>query len=196
MSGNGGLDFYSVSVTHGYNLAMLVVPQGDYEGNCMASACVNDPNGGFSSETGNARSITCFAFGDPKNCCNGANARPGMCKPTEYSMYFGSRCPWADSYVYGEDDGREKSGTFGCSLADYHIPSCPRPSLATGHQVDAVAGTPPSSAVKAKKFVIIVLVVVTMVIAILLTAFKILSAGLAVATVSAIYTALALLFML
>ncbi|KAK3037172.1 hypothetical protein RJ639_031059 [Escallonia herrerae] len=81
MGGNGGLDFFSVSATHGYNLAMLVVPQGDCEGNCMASACVNDPNGGLSSETGSARSTTCFAFGNPKKFCSGAYARPGAGTP-------------------------------------------------------------------------------------------------------------------
>ncbi|KAK3001699.1 hypothetical protein RJ639_020508 [Escallonia herrerae] len=132
MSGNGGLDFYSVSATHGYNLAMLVVPQGDYEGNCMASACVDDLNGGCPSEASSGCTATCFAFGDPKNCCSGDNARPGICKPSEYSLYFGSRCPWAYSYVYDEDDEKEKSRAFACSLADYLITFCPRPSLAIG----------------------------------------------------------------
>ncbi|KAK2979928.1 hypothetical protein RJ640_002189 [Escallonia rubra] len=126
MGGNGGLDFYGVSAAHGYNLAILVVPQGDDEGNCMATACVDAPDG--PSETGSASTTTCFAFGDPENCCSGAYAPPGTCKPSYYSSYFGSRCPWA----YVDDDGKEENRTFACSRADYRITFCPHPVLATG----------------------------------------------------------------
>ncbi|KAK2987640.1 hypothetical protein RJ640_005842 [Escallonia rubra] len=132
ISGNGGLDFYSVSATRGYNLAMLVVPQSDGEANCMATACVNGPNGNCPYETSGSCTTTCFAFGDPKNCCSGAYVPRGVCKPSEYSLYFGSRCPWAPSYVYDENDGKKKNRAFACSMADYLITFCPHPSLATG----------------------------------------------------------------
>ncbi|KAK2972722.1 hypothetical protein RJ640_022163 [Escallonia rubra] len=129
ITGNGGLDFYSVSATHGYNLVMLVVPQGDYKGNYVASACVDDLNGGCPSEASSGCTAACFAFGDPKNCCNGENAGPGICKPSQYSLYFRSRCPWVYSYVYDEDDEKEKSRAFACSLADYLIPILFWPSV-------------------------------------------------------------------
>ncbi|KAK3000170.1 hypothetical protein RJ639_023435 [Escallonia herrerae] len=128
MSGNGGLNFYGVSAARGYNLAILVVPQGDDEGNCMATACVDAPDG--PPERGGAWTTSCFAFGDPENCCSGAYAPSGTCKPSYYSSYFGSSCPWA--YRYEDDDGKEKNRAFACSLAEYHITFCPHPSPAMG----------------------------------------------------------------
>ncbi|KAK2968140.1 hypothetical protein RJ640_007529 [Escallonia rubra] len=122
---DGGQDFYGVSATRGYNLAIMVVPYGDDEADCMATACVNAPDG--PSETG---TTTCFAFGDPEDCCSGAYAPPGTCMPSYYSSYFGSKCPWA--YHYEDDDGKEKNRTFACSCADYHITFCPHPSPAMG----------------------------------------------------------------
>ncbi|KAK3004511.1 hypothetical protein RJ639_017961 [Escallonia herrerae] len=192
MSGNGGLDFYGLSAALGYNLAILVVPQGDDEGNCMATVCVDAPDG--PSKRGGAWTTSCFAFGDPENCCSGAYAPSGTCKPSYYSSYFGSSCPWA--YRYEDDDGKEKNRAFACSLADYHITFCPHPSMSTGHKVAAGAGTRPSAARKTKKVIVIVLVVVVTVIATLLTAFRILSPKLTIGIVSAIYAALGLLFAL
>ncbi|KAK2990492.1 hypothetical protein RJ640_004194 [Escallonia rubra] len=155
-SGDGGLDFYGVSATRGYNLAILVVPHGHDEADCVAAACVDAPDG--PSETGGASTTTCFAFGDPKNCCSGAYAPPGTCKPSYYSSYFGSRCHWA--YRYEDDDGKEKNKTFACSCADYRVTFCPHPSPAMGHKAAAGAGTRPSSARKTKRVIVIVLVVV------------------------------------
>ncbi|KAK3017624.1 hypothetical protein RJ639_004672 [Escallonia herrerae] len=83
ISGNAGLDFYGVSAPRGYNLAMLVVPQSDGEANCMATACVNGPNGGCPYETSGSCNTTCFAFGDPKNCCNGGYVPRESQVPTE-----------------------------------------------------------------------------------------------------------------
>ncbi|KAK2975907.1 hypothetical protein RJ640_027541, partial [Escallonia rubra] len=123
ISGNGVLDFYGVSATRGYNSAMLVVSLSDGEANCMATACVNGPNAGFSYETSGSCTTTCFAFGDPKSCCSGAYVPRGVCKPSE--------CPWAPSYVYDENDGKKKNRAFACSMADYLITFCPHPSLAT-----------------------------------------------------------------
>ncbi|KAK3000171.1 hypothetical protein RJ639_023436 [Escallonia herrerae] len=188
ISGDGGVDFYGVSAARGYNLAILVVPQGDDEGTCMATACVNAPDA--PSEAGGAFTTTCFAFGDPENCCNGAYAPPGTCMPSYYSSYFGSSCPWA--YLYADDDGKEKNWTFACSLADYRITFCPRPSPATGNRVTPGVGTKPSSARKTKRVIVIVSVVAVMVIAILLIALKILAPEPAIGTVSAILAALGL----
>ncbi|KAK2990493.1 hypothetical protein RJ640_004195 [Escallonia rubra] len=158
-SSDGGLDFYGVSATRGYNLAILVVPHGDDEADCMATACVDAPDGP-SERAGGACTTSCFAFGDPENCCIAVYAPTGTCKPSNYSSYFGSSCPWA--FRYEDDDGKEKNRAFSCSLADYHITFCPHPSMSTGHKVAAGAGTRPSSAGKTKRVIVIVLVVAVM----------------------------------
>ncbi|MCD9642168.1 Thaumatin-like protein 1 [Datura stramonium] len=137
LNGAGGLDFYDVSLVDGYNLPMLVSPQGGTgAGNCSATGCVVDLNGPCPSElklvsttTGGgsdecvACKSACEAFGDPKYCCSGPYATPDTCKPTDYSEFFKSSCPRAYSYAY--DDG---TSTFTCASADYVITFCPAPS--------------------------------------------------------------------
>ncbi|CAL5369083.1 unnamed protein product [Camellia sinensis] len=133
LNGAGGLDFYDVSLVDGYNLPMLVVPQGGTGGgNCTATGCVVDLNGSCPSELrvlsdGGAENVACKsacdAFGDPQHCCSGAYATPDTCKPTYFSEYFKSACPRAYSYAY--DDG---SSTFTCASADYVITFCPTPA--------------------------------------------------------------------
>ncbi|XP_059293050.1 thaumatin-like protein 1b [Lycium ferocissimum] len=130
LNGAGGLDFYDVSLVDGYNLPMLVTPQGGT--NCSATGCVVDLNGPCPSElkligSGGSECVTCKsacgAFGDPKYCCSGPYATPDTCKPTDYSEFFKSSCPRAYSYAY--DDG---TSTFTCASADYVITFCPAPS--------------------------------------------------------------------
>ncbi|GMP27137.1 hypothetical protein CsSME_00003263 [Camellia sinensis var. sinensis] len=133
LNGAGGLDFYDVSLVDGYNLPMLVVPQGGTGGgNCTATGCVVDLNGSCPSELrvmsdGGAKNVACKsacdAFGDPQYCCSGAYATPDTCKPTSFSEYFKSACPRAYSYAY--DDG---SSIFTCASADYVITFCPTPA--------------------------------------------------------------------
>ncbi|WMV18063.1 hypothetical protein MTR67_011448, partial [Solanum verrucosum] len=132
LNGAGGLDFYDVSLVDGYNLPMLITPQGGV-GNCSTTGCVVDLNGScpnelkkmmnsLSSECVGCKSA-CEAFGDPKYCCSGSYATPDTCKPTEYSSFFKRACPRAYSYAY--DDG---TSTFTCGSADYVITFCPVPS--------------------------------------------------------------------
>ncbi|CAK9157004.1 unnamed protein product [Ilex paraguariensis] len=133
LNGAGGLDFYDVSLVDGYNLPMLVVPQGGSGGNCTATGCVVELNGACPSELKVTNSVdggeivacksACEAFGDPKYCCSGAYATPDTCKPSSYSQYFKNACPRAYSYAY--DDG---TSTFTCASADYTISFCPIPA--------------------------------------------------------------------
>ncbi|XP_016447587.1 pathogenesis-related thaumatin-like protein 3.5 [Nicotiana tabacum] len=134
LNGAGGLDFYDVSLVDGYNLPMLVSPQGGTgAGNCSATGCVVDLNGPCPAElkmmsTGGggecvACKSACEAFGDPRYCCSGPYATPDTCKPTDYSEFFKSSCPRAYSYAY--DDG---TSTFTCASADYVITFCPAPA--------------------------------------------------------------------
>lgn len=139
LNGADGLDFYDVSLVDGYNLPMLVAPQGGTgAGNCTVTGCMSDLNGGCPSElkmisaavaadgsSGEcvACRSACEAFGDPKYCCSGDYATPDTCKPSVYSQYFKAACPRAYSYAY--DDG---TSTFTCAAADYVITFCPFPS--------------------------------------------------------------------
>lgn len=138
--GGGGMDFYDVSLVDGYNVPMLVAPQG---GGCNATGCTVDlnarcpddlrvveasPDGGGGGENVACRSA-CDAFGSPQYCCSGAYASPDTCKPTSYSEFFKNACPRAYSYAY--DDA---SSTFTCAAAaaaDYLITFCPNTSRYT-----------------------------------------------------------------
>ncbi|KAI7756781.1 hypothetical protein M8C21_014452, partial [Ambrosia artemisiifolia] len=133
LNGANGLDFYDVSLVDGYNLPMMVVPQGETGGNCNVTGCIADLNkncpaelrltgAGDGGESVACRSA-CEAFGDPMYCCSGEHSTPQTCNPTSYSEYFKTACPTAYSYAY--DDG---SSTFTCSAADYVITFCPTPA--------------------------------------------------------------------
>ncbi|XP_062102583.1 thaumatin-like protein 1 [Humulus lupulus] len=136
LNGAGGLDFYDVSLVDGYNLAMVVAPEGEGAGgNCTTTGCMVDLNPGCPSElkvsssasAGGEESVACKsaceAFGEPQFCCSGAYATPDTCKPSSYSLFFKNACPKAYSYAY--DDG---TSTFTCASANYVITFCPSPS--------------------------------------------------------------------
>ncbi|CAL5418476.1 unnamed protein product [Camellia sinensis] len=131
LDGSGGLDFYDVSLVDGYNLPMLVVPQGGTGVNCTTTGCEVDLNGACPSElkvtSSDGESVACKsaceAFGQAQYCCSGAYGTPDTCKPSSYSELFKSACPSAYSYAY--DD---KTSTFTCAGADYLITFCPSPN--------------------------------------------------------------------
>lgn len=131
LDGYGGLDFYDVSLVDGYNLPMLVVPQGGTGSNCTSTGCLVDLNGACPSAMkvtsaggeGVACKSACEAFGQPEYCCSGAYGSPETCKPSSYSELFKKACPRAYSYAY--DD---KTSTFTCAGADYLITFCPSPN--------------------------------------------------------------------
>ncbi|KAK2988971.1 hypothetical protein RJ640_020436 [Escallonia rubra] len=125
LNGDDGLDWYVVRASRGYNLGIFVVPQGSSGGACMAAGCVSDVDGGCESETGGACNSTCFAFSDSKHCCTVSYGRPDTCKPSPYSLYSNSRCPWAYGYAYG--DGKNGTRDFPCASGDYAVTFCPHP---------------------------------------------------------------------
>ncbi|XP_059636768.1 thaumatin-like protein 1b [Cornus florida] len=128
LDGDNGMDFFDVSLVDGYNLPMLVVPQGGTGVNCTNTGCVVDLNSACPSELkltseggeGVACKSACEAFGKPEYCCSGAYNTPATCKPSSYSQLFKNACPRAYSYAY--DDG---TSTFTCVGADYLITFCP-----------------------------------------------------------------------
>ncbi|XP_022880043.1 thaumatin-like protein 1b [Olea europaea var. sylvestris] len=131
LDGSGGMDFYDVSLVDGYNVPMLVVPQGGSGANCTTTGCVVDLNGACPSELRVTSSdgdhvackSACEAFGQEQYCCSGAYGTPDTCKPSSYSQVFKSACPRAYSYAY--DD---KTSTFTCAGADYIVTFCPAPN--------------------------------------------------------------------
>ncbi|KAF2312402.1 hypothetical protein GH714_034567 [Hevea brasiliensis] len=132
LNGADGLDFYDVSLVDGYNLPMLIEPQGGTGGNCTMTGCGASLNNACPSElkvmdSENGESVACKsacdAFGDPQYCCSGAYANPNTCKASSYSEFFKNACPRAYSYAY--DDG---TSTFTCAGANYAITFCPSPS--------------------------------------------------------------------
>lgn len=136
LDGDGGKDFYDVSLVDGYNLPMLVVPEGGSGANCTTTGCVVDLNGacpsalrvtssggGQSSSGTLACKSACSAFNEDQYCCSGAYSTPDTCKPSSYSQAFKNACPRAYSYAY--DDS---TSTFTCAGADYIITFCPSPN--------------------------------------------------------------------
>ncbi|MQM15667.1 hypothetical protein Taro_048617 [Colocasia esculenta] len=131
LNGSGGMDFYDASLVDGYNLPMLVVPQGGTGGGnstCTTTGCLVDLNGLCPSELkvtssgeGVACKSACEAFGKDEYCCSGAYSNPNTCQPTSYSQFFKNACPRAYSYAY--DDG---TSTFTCPGGiSYLITFCP-----------------------------------------------------------------------
>ncbi|KAF8022680.1 hypothetical protein BT93_F0256 [Corymbia citriodora subsp. variegata] len=135
LDGDSGLDFFDVSLVDGYNLPLLVAPQGGSggRGNCTSVGCTGDLNGACPSELrvtakGNGSALAacksaCDAFRQPQYCCSGAYGSPQACKPTPYSEVFKSACPQAYSYAYDDE-----TSTFTCAGADYVITFCPSSS--------------------------------------------------------------------
>lgn len=147
LDGANGLDFYDVSLVDGYNLPMLVVPQGG-SGNCSVTGCLVDLNEACPSdlrvlgEDGSenvACKSACEAFGDPQYCCSGAYGNPNTCKPSTYSQFFKHACPRAYSYAY--DDG---TSTFTCASADYVITFCP--PISTSQKASSSTSSHPQAA--------------------------------------------------
>ncbi|XP_072955310.1 thaumatin-like protein 1b [Typha angustifolia] len=153
LAGSGGMDFYDVSLVDGYNLPMLVVPQGgsgSNNGSCSATGCLVDLNGACPSDLkvvlqstdgvseGVACRSACEAFGSPQYCCSGAYGNPNTCTPSTYSQFFKNACPRAYSYAY--DDA---TSTFTCTAANYIITFCPSTTSqkTTGENPEA-AGVP------------------------------------------------------
>ncbi|XP_066396351.1 thaumatin-like protein 1b [Miscanthus floridulus] len=142
LDGSGGLDFFDVSLVDGYNIPMLIVPQGAGggggngsadSGKCMATGCLVDLNGACpadlrvmaTSTSGAGGAVACRsaceAFGTPQYCCSGAYGNPNTCRPSTYSQFFKNACPRAYSYAY--DDS---TSTFTCATGiSYAITFCP-----------------------------------------------------------------------
>ncbi|EOA40300.1 hypothetical protein CARUB_v10009026mg [Capsella rubella] len=125
--GDGGKDFYDVSLVDGYNVKLGIRPYGGY-GDCRYAGCITDLNANCPNELkvmGPQNNVVacksaCAVFNTDQYCCRGAFNTPETCPPTNYSRIFKEACPIAYSYAY--DD---QTNTFTCSRANYEITFCP-----------------------------------------------------------------------
>jgi hypothetical protein len=103
LDGSGGMDFYDVSLVDGYNLPVLVAPQGAVPGgNCAPTGCLVDLNGACptdlrvtmtnSSASAVACKSECEPFRSAQYCCSGEYGTPNTCKPSAYSQFFKNAC--------------------------------------------------------------------------------------------------------
>ncbi|KAM7506857.1 hypothetical protein LguiA_017310 [Lonicera macranthoides] len=121
-------NLYELSIDDGYNLPMLIVPQGGTGVNCSNTGCISDLNHACPSKLkvtstggeGVACKSACDAFGTKQYCCNGTDTTPKTCKATSYSEYFKKACPHAYKYFFDNE-----TSTFSCAGADYLITFCP-----------------------------------------------------------------------
>lgn len=139
LDGDGGMDFFDVSLVDGYNLPMMVTPSGGSGHNCTYTGCMADLNGACPSALkvmnsdgdGVACKSACEAFGQQQYCCSGEYGTPDTCKPSSYSLLFKTACPRAYSYAY--DD---RTSTFTCTGADYQVTFCPPPTTSKKSTAD------------------------------------------------------------
>ncbi|KAL8122211.1 thaumatin-like protein 1 [Apium graveolens] len=124
LNGDGGKDFYDISLVDGFNLPVTVSGAG-----CPQTSCPVDINAACPGELAlkNQGGATigcksaCVAFNAPQYCCTGDHGSPETCTPTSYSEFFKAKCPQAYSYAY--DD---KTSTFTCPTgANYVVTFCP-----------------------------------------------------------------------
>ncbi|CAH1119658.1 unnamed protein product [Phaedon cochleariae] len=131
LKGNGGLDFYDVSLVDGFNVPASIEPAGGSgdgsQYSCKKSACqphLNDicpeelklvsPHGVVGCES------ACTHFNTDQYCCRNAHDKPETCRssdwPKDYPKFFKDHCP--DAYSYAYDDHKS---TFTCKSSKYIV---------------------------------------------------------------------------
>ncbi|XP_051184288.1 pathogenesis-related 5 protein Cup a 3 [Lolium perenne] len=117
--GNGDPDFFDLSLVDGFNVPMRFQPLDGAP--CRAASCSVDITKECLPElkVAGGCASSCGKFGGDTYCCRGQFAV--NCPPTNYSMFFKSKCP--DAYSYAKDD---KTSTFTCPTGtNYQIVLCP-----------------------------------------------------------------------
>ncbi|KAL9368202.1 hypothetical protein Peur_039401 [Populus x canadensis] len=97
LRGDGGKDFYDISLVDGFNIPISITPQGGSTG-CPSTSCaanvnaVCDPSLAVKGADGTviACKSACLAFNQPQYCCTGDHNTADTCPPTQYSMTLSS----------------------------------------------------------------------------------------------------------
>ncbi|KAL0324141.1 UNVERIFIED_CONTAM: G-type lectin S-receptor-like serine/threonine-protein kinase [Sesamum calycinum] len=141
-----GIEFYGLSLVHGFNLPIAVVPEGDSRDHCRSTGCMVDMNERCPSElqvtsVGGERvgcMSACEAFGDDRYCCTGEYSGADNCTSNQYSQVFKNACP--DALITPYDD---MTSLFSCAAGvKYTITFCPS---ANASQPSSRSSPPPSS---------------------------------------------------
>uniref|UniRef100_A0A8R1DZE5 Thaumatin-like protein n=1 Tax=Caenorhabditis japonica TaxID=281687 RepID=A0A8R1DZE5_CAEJA len=127
LNGHEGKDFYDVSLVDGYNIPVLIEPQGG-DGCQRAGGCIRSMNDecpadlavkGLNGNTVACKSA-CLAYNTDEYCCRGEFGTPDKCHRSAVAQQFKNACPTAYSYAY--DDA---SSTFTCqNSATYVVQFC------------------------------------------------------------------------
>lgn len=140
--GDGGQDYYDVSLVDGYNLPVRMEPLpgtfrkvGSNHYDCGRAGCNSDLNSHCPAELAVrngagytvACSSACLHFNSDQYCCRGAFDKPQTCKsstwPKNYPAIFKQSCP--DAYSYAYDDTSSTFTCHGAPKTGYLITFCP-----------------------------------------------------------------------
>ncbi|KAJ3492257.1 hypothetical protein NLI96_g154 [Meripilus lineatus] len=135
LSGDGGKDFYDVSLVDGYNLPMSITNnKGCHKADCPVDLGPNCPaalkgpydSSGFPVGCKSA----CLVDSNPTNsanCCSGSHNTPATCPASgvQYYSYFKNNCPNSYAYAYDESSGTALWTCPTSSNADYTVTFCP-----------------------------------------------------------------------
>lgn len=138
--GNGGVDFYDISLVDGFNLPVRMVPAdgfepGDGHYNCGSAECVKNINDICPDElkvkNDQGETVACLSacshYNTDEYCCRGEHDTPDTCDSsdwdTDYPNIFKQACP--DAYSYAYDDQASTFTCRGSPLAIYEVTFCP-----------------------------------------------------------------------
>ncbi|PON53475.1 Thaumatin [Parasponia andersonii] len=124
---DGGPSSYLVSLVVGYNLPIMVVPQGGARSqNCETVGCVIDSNSNYFPQELRVTSATGSKTVALKSACGGASTAPADCNPNSNSNLFEKSCPQAQT------SASDTSSSFTCQSVDYAVHFCPSGFQSTG----------------------------------------------------------------
>ncbi|KAI0074836.1 Osmotin thaumatin-like protein [Panus rudis PR-1116 ss-1] len=133
--GDGGQDYYDVSLVNGLNLPVKI----DNNKGCRTASCPVDLNpncpdplkGPFDS-SGAPVGCKSACMVDPKpsdsaNCCSGSHNTPATCPASgvQYYSYFKGNCPNSYVYAYDESNGTPLWTCSSSAKPDYTVTFCP-----------------------------------------------------------------------
>ncbi|KAI9316703.1 thaumatin [Dichotomocladium elegans] len=126
--GNGGHDYYDISLVDGYNLPLTIKPKGSASTkgkyhcgspSCDVPDCPKENTIVDSSGTVIGCQSSCSATSSDEDCCKGSYDDPNVCKPDERSTAVKQSCP--DAYSFAYDD---QSSTYNCIDDEYEVTFC------------------------------------------------------------------------
>ena len=124
---HGGVSSYRITVEHGYNLPLLVVPSQPSQ-TCISAGCLVDLNKTCPEDLGfftGGKQIGCISackkYNTKEICCTNDFRSKQRCKRTMYTKNFEQACPLAYSYAF-----EDNNSTIRCpNSTDFVVTFCP-----------------------------------------------------------------------